>query len=61
VSAEDAKWFYDAVEKDESSFVVGFEDLWHQVGGSLMYAAARSAARADAVNAVSGFSFFSHT
>ncbi|GLC59488.1 hypothetical protein PLESTB_001492700 [Pleodorina starrii] len=31
VSAEDAKWFYDAVEKDESSFVVGFEDLWHQV------------------------------
>ncbi|GLI60685.1 hypothetical protein VaNZ11_002887 [Volvox africanus] len=31
VSAEDAKWFYDSVEKDESTFVVGFEDLWHQL------------------------------
>lgn len=31
VGPEDAKWFYDAVEKDESTFVVGFEDLWHQL------------------------------
>ncbi|KAG2448590.1 hypothetical protein HYH02_006481 [Chlamydomonas schloesseri] len=31
VSAEDAKWFYDAVEKDENTFVVSFEDLWHQL------------------------------
>ncbi|KAG2444842.1 hypothetical protein HXX76_001583 [Chlamydomonas incerta] len=31
VSAEDAKWFYDSVEKDENTFVVSFEDLWHQL------------------------------
>lgn len=31
VSAEDAKWFYDSIEKDENTFVVSFEDLWHQL------------------------------
>lgn len=31
VGPEDAKWFYDAVEKDDVAFVVSFEDLWNQV------------------------------
>jgi hypothetical protein len=31
IGIEDVKWFYDAVEKDEASFVVSLEDLWNQV------------------------------
>ena len=31
VSCEDAKGFYDAVDKRGAAFMVGFEDLWHQI------------------------------
>jgi hypothetical protein len=31
VSVEDAKWFYDAVDKSSASFLVTFEDLWYQI------------------------------